>query len=431
MKSPSDTPPPAAASRLPYSGKRLFYGWVIVGVGFISQLIQGLVAQGFASYLDLLKADFHWTSAQLAAPRSVTTVENAALGPLTGWLVDRFGPRKVVAVGVVLVGIGFVIFGLTTTMWLFYLANIVMALGTCLMGLFVMSVAVNNWFRRRRTIAQSVMLLGYSLAGVLGVPGLVFLQTKLGWQGSAFWTGIGVMAIGLPCTLLLRTRPEAHGLLPDGDRPGQAAAADGKDAPKVEYDFTVREALRTRSFWLLALGLAASNVGMGAVQVHIFLHLEQSAHLARETTALVVTISAVANIPFRLVGGYLGDRVNKSAVLGIATILMGASFLALAVAGSFQAALLYAIPYGIGWGIRTPVMNSMQADYFGRRALGKISGWLQLVSLPFAIAAPVIAGLMDDVQETYLWAFIMMAAITVVGAVLILLAARPRVPRTG
>ncbi len=415
----------SSVPRLPSSGRKPFYGWVIVFVGFISQAIQGLVVQGFSSYTDLLHNEFGWSKAVLAGPRSVTSVQNSILGPVAGWLIDRFGPRRVVAVGVVITGIGLILLGITHSLWMYYLANIVMALGLSLEGMMVMSVAVNNWFRRRGTIAQSLMLLGYSLAGVVGLPALVFMQASMGWRGAATWTGIGVIAIGLPCSLLLRTRPEMYGLLPDGDKPGASEERKGVRID-TEHHFTLAEALRTRAFWFLALSWAVCMLGTGVVQVHIFLQLEQDVGLARTTVAVVWSIASFSNIPARLAGGFLGDRVPKNLTLGFSIALMGASIVALAAAKSFTASLLFAVPYGIGWGISTPVMNSIQGEYFGRLSQGVIRGWLQLVGLPFAIAGPVLVGYMADRQGTYRLAFTLLAAVILAGSVLAFLATRPK-----
>jgi MFS family permease len=415
------------ARTLPYAGKRPFYGWVIVFVGFISQTIQGLVVQGFASYADLLHTEFGWSRATLAGPRSVTSVENSMLGPLAGFLMDRFGPRRVVAVGVAITGLGLVMLGSTRSLWVYYLCNIIMALGLSLGGMMVMSVAVNSWFRRRATLAQSLMLLGYSLAGVLGVPLLVLMQRSVGWRETAVWSGIAVIAVGLPCSLLLRTKPESYGLLPDGDMPGTAANAGG-GKPAVEHDLTVKQAMRTRAFWLLGFGWAACMLATGVVQVHIFLQLEQDVGLQRTAAALVWSIASFCNIPSRLAGGFLGDRVPRRIALGISIALMGGSIFALAVASSLSAALLFAIPYGIGWGISTPVINAMQGEYFGRRAQGTIRGWMQMVGLPFSIAGPVLVGYMADRQGTYQWALTGMAIAILLGAGVAFFTTRPRPP---
>jgi MFS family permease len=421
----------ARIPRLPYSGRKPFYGWIIVFVGFITQIVQGLVTQGFSTYADLLHNEFGWSKAVLAGPRSVTSIQNSVLGPVAGFLIDRFGPRFVVGAGIAITGLGLILLGTTYSLWMYYLSNIVMALGLSLEGMMVMSVAVNNWFRRRGTLAQSVMLLGFSLAGVVGVPWLVSMQTSMGWHRTAFWTGAAVIAVGLPCSTLLRTRPETYGLLPDGDRPSASEQSGGGLRVDVESDFTLAQAIRTRAFWLLAFGWAVCMLGIGVVQVHLFLQLGEDVGLERTAAAVIWSIASFSNIPSRLVGGILGDKLPKNLTLGMSIALMGGSVFALAVATSFRMALLFAVPYGIGWGISTPVMNSIQGEYFGRRSQGVIRGWLQMVGLPFSIAAPVLAGYMADRQGTYRWTFIVMSVIMLAGAAITLLATRPRLPEKG
>ena len=416
------------APRLPYSGRKPFYGWVIVFVGFVSQLIQGLMTQGFATYTDLLHTEFGWSRASLAGPRSVTSVENSLLGPVAGFLVDRFGPRMVVGVGVVITGAGLVLLGAVHSLWMYYFSNIVIALGLSLAGMMVVSVAVNNWFRRRATLAQSLMLLGYPLAGMVGVPALVLMQGALGWRAAAIWTGVAVVAVGLPCSTLLRSHPEKFGLLPDGDKPETSGQQSGFRS-NLDHDFTLGQAVRTRAFWLIALGWAVCMLATGVVQVHIFLQLEGDVGLARTAVALVWSIASFSNLPSRLLGGILGDRLPKNLILGMSIVLMGGSVFALAVAESFLAAVLFAVPYGIGWGISTPVMNAIQGEYFGRKSQGTIRGWVQVVGLPFAIAGPVVVGLMADSQGSYRWAFIGLSATILAGAALAFLATRPQVPR--
>ena len=119
---------------IPWIGRRVFYGWVIVAVGIITQFLQGIAIQGFSSYLGPLQRDFGWSRAVLAGPRSVTQVQNSVLGPIEGFLIDKFGPRSIVTIGVIILGLGFILFGLTHSLWLYYLASIVIALGTGFQG---------------------------------------------------------------------------------------------------------------------------------------------------------------------------------------------------------------------------------------------------------------------------------------------------------
>ena len=420
---------PLKVPQYPWIGKRPFYGWVIVAVGMVTQFFQGIVSQGFATYLVPLQQDFGWSKAVLAAPRAVTQVENSILGPLEGFLMDRFGPRRMVAIGVFIMGLGLILFGLTQSLWMYYLSNIIIALGTGFQGLLIMSVAVNHWFRRKRTIAQSVMLLGFSMAGVVGVPALVFTQTSMGWQTSAIGSGLIIWAIGFPCSMLLRTRPEPYGLQPDGNIPDTPTLTVDREQPAVvEYDFTLREAIRTRAFWLLAIGWAIGNLGIGAAQIHLFLHLEEGVGLSRTTAGLVWTVASLSNIPSRLAGGFFGDRMPKNLVAAFSMVLTAVSVFVLGVATSAQMAFVYAVLYGIGWGIRTPVMNAMQGEYFGLKSQGVIRGWLQSLSILITIAAPVLAGYMADIQGNYRMTFIVMSFVMLAGAVLVFLATPPKPP---
>ncbi|HAL46239.1 MAG TPA: hypothetical protein DCP37_00625 [Dehalococcoidia bacterium] len=416
--------------RIPWIGDKLFYGWVVVFVGAATQFLQGTINQGFTTYLGPLQRDFGWSRAVLAGPRSITSVQNSIFGPVEGYLMDRFGPRIMSVTGVFIMGLGLILFGLTNSLWMYYLANVVIALGTGFYGMLVMSVAVNNWFRRRRTIAQSLMLLGWSMAGVVGVPAVVLVQAAFGWEVSAIGSGLIIWAVGIPTSMLLRTKPEPYGLLPDGDsKTADATVAAGRNPVDTEHDFTLREAVRTRTFWFISVGSAIGNLGMGTAQVHLFLHLEQGVGLERTTAALVWTVASLANMPARLIAGFLGDRLPKNHLMGFAITMMAISVLVLGVATTARMAFVYSVLYGIGWGVRTPVMNAMQGEYFGRTSLGVISGWLQSLSLPLTIAAPVLAGYVADVQDSYRTTFIVVAILMMAGAALMFMAVRPAPPK--
>ena len=158
------------------------------------------------------------------------------------------------------------------------------------------------------------------LAGLVGVPALVVMQNSFGWGASAIWSGVFIWVTGIPATMLLRTRPEPYGLLPDGAVAGvTAAGACQQDTPSTAWNMTSasREALHTRAFWMLAIGWAIGNLGMGAGQTHLYLHLERGdAALTHTVAGYVWATASLANIPSRLIGGFLGDRLPKNAHAG-------------------------------------------------------------------------------------------------------------------
>ncbi|MBI2852023.1 MAG: MFS transporter, partial [Chloroflexi bacterium] len=197
-----------------------------------------------------------------------------------------------------------------------------------------------------------------------------------------------------------------------------------------EHEFTLAQAIRTRSFWILAVTWAIGNLGLFGVQVHLFLHLDQGVHLSRTTAAWVWTVASLSNIPARLVGGFFGDRFPKAAMLGASMAFMAVSIYLLAVANSVEMTFAYAVVFGIGWGMRTPIVNAIQGEYYGGKSQGIIRGWLQSLSMPISVVAPVLIGYMADRQGSYTTAFIGTAAVMLAGSVLVLFASPPRLPVT-
>lgn len=392
-------------------------------------LMQGVTGLGFATYLSPLQREFGWSRALIAGSRSLMQAENAVLGPLEGFLMDKLGPRVMVVIGSLIMGLGFVMFSFVHSVWTYYLSNIMIALGSGFLGGLVMSVAINHWFRRKRSSAQGWYMSAGAMGGVVGVPAIVFIQTSMGWRESAILTGLFVWAVCLPLSMLLRRSPEPYGLLPDGDNPVASQSVGTLRRPAdEEYDFTLRQALRTRAFWLLSIGQAMFSLGYAALQVHILLYLEEGVGLARTTAAFVWSVSNMTSFFSRLAGGFLGDRLPKNGLVGIAGIMVAIATFVLVFTHSLTMALIFAVLHGAGHGARSPVMNAIQGEYFGRKNQGMIRGWLSLVSLPLTVGAPVVVGYLADLQGTYRPAFSVMAVSVVVGALLMFLATRPKRP---
>jgi MFS family permease len=424
----------AAYEKVPWfpwlgKGKRPYYGWVIVAAAAVENFFTGVVNQGFSTYLSPLQQEFGWSRALLAGPRSVTQIEGAILGPVEGVLVDKFGPRIVIGVGSFLIGLGLILFGMVESLWQYYAASLLIALGNGLAGLLVMSVAINHWFRRRRTIAQSAFLLGYAAAGIVAIPVLVWAQTDFGWRTAAIASGLCVWSFGIPAAMAFRRSPEPYGLQPDGDNSGEALPlSDGRARRAATFSFTFRQAARTPTFWVIAIGNGINGLATSAMMIHLFLHLEDGVGLSRATAALVWTVASLINIPSRLLAGFLGDRLPKHLLLSGCAALMGLSLLTLGLASSLPTALLFAVLYGVGWGARTPVLNAIHGEYWGLASLGKIAGTIHSLAVPLAVIGPVLAGVLADFRGDYRLVFIGMSMGCLIGAGLVLMARPPRPP---
>lgn len=406
--------------------RHFFYGWLIVGLCFIAQMMTSVSMQGLSTYVAPLQQQFGWTLSQTAAGRSFQQADTF-LGPLTGWLVDRFGPRALMSAGIVLYAISFALFSAMDTLWHYYVACLLMAIANSLVGLLIVSYTLNNWFRRRRTTAMGLAVMGLAAAGIVFLPALVWVQGLYGWRDAALATAVLMLVLGLPIMLLMRNTPERCGLLPDGDSPEDFARSLQSGLGGGLVNFTARQALRTRAFWLLTIGNSLAQMALSAMVVHQFPYLE--ALLTRETAALLLAVLNVFNLLGRLVGGILGDMFRKHVIMALNMVAATAALLLLVNADGLPFLLVYAALFGSSWGVRTAVANSLQGDYFGRASFGKIAGLAQTLAAPTAILSPILFGLIVDATGTYRPALTTLAVLTAVACVLFFAATRPPAPK--
>src|SRR5213078_4737290 len=165
--------------------KRIFYGWYMVAAGCGLQFLQSsLLMQSFGAYVAVLRDDRGWSKTALSGAAALHQMEAAILGPVLGWIIDRFGPQGLIRVGVVVFGAGFMLFSQVETLLEFYGAFIVMAIGSSFCGFFPVNVALIHWFER--------------------------------WRARAFASGVAYILVGLPLAWIIRRRPEDHGETIDG-----------------------------------------------------------------------------------------------------------------------------------------------------------------------------------------------------------------------
>ena len=416
-------------------GQRLFYGWWIVAGGFLIQALNGgLLFHAFSAYVLPLQAAFGWNRTQATAAFAMARAESGILGPVQGWLIDRYGPRAVMRVGIVLFGLGFILFSRMDSLLTFYGSFAVLALGSSLGGFMPIATTVANWFVRRRSAALGVMLSGMGLGGLM-IPGLVWFLSRYGWRATALMSGILVLVIGLPATQLMRRRPEDHGLLPDGQVP---MAAEGESASgqrqsgsvAAEPSFTTRQALRTPAFWLLALVHGSALLIVSSVLVHQIPHMVEGIGLSQEEAASIVAMLVAITMSGQLVGGYLGDRLNKRFCIFGAMWLHAAGMVIFTYATSAVGAMAFTVLHGIAWGTRGTLINAIRADYFGRSSYATIMGFNSLLVMMGMMIGPVFSALIRDLTGDYRMAFLVLAAIAAASSVAALVARPPVAPST-
>ena len=330
------------------TGRRVFYGWRIVGAGFgLEVLIGALLFHAYGAYVVLMREEFGWSRTLFSAVFAMARAESAVLGPVQGWLTDRFGPRALMRVGMTIFGLGFVLFSRIDSPLEFFGAFFLVAVGAGLGGYVPIAVAIVNWFKRRRALALGLASSGSAVGGLL-TPVVVASLTTLGWRGTALLSGVLVLVVGLLAAQVFRHRPEHYGEYPDGLPPGDTGPSSPSNGSVVaSVDFTPREAMRTAAFWLVSLGHGAALLVVSAVIVHMVTHVTERLGYSLAQAASVVALLTVAQIGGHLGGGWAGDRASKRVIAAGCMVGHAVALLLLAWASAYWMVIAFAGLHGL------------------------------------------------------------------------------------
>lgn len=413
--------PSMPRSRLPF-----FYGWwVVAAAATIVFMTGGIIFYGFSALINPMAAETGWSRAALGGGYSVRSEVGGIAAPLVGIAVDRLGPRRILLSGVCIVALGLVLLSRIHSLWQFYVAMTVLAIGTSACGGNMGWVAAANWFRRQRARAMSVITVGAGLSGII-VPVFAWLIARFGWREALLISAGGMLAVGIPMTLVVRDRPESYGLLPDGDPSGPASPT----APAVHPERTVStgQALRSRAFWAIAIAAALGNLTGSAVMVHVIPALI-NVGISQELTVLAATGVPVLSLGGRVAMGWIADFVDKRYVLAIAFLLQAVGVLLFAGITAAWMIVPFLLIYTTGFGGAIPVRPALQAEVFGISAFGAIQGLLLAISTLGAVVGPLAVGHAFDVTGSYQGAFLALGLISLLSVPLMFLVPAVRSPR--
>jgi MFS family permease len=389
----------------------LFYGWrMVAAAGALRVLGAGLHSFGFTVFFLPLSQDLKLSRTSTSLAFSLARAEGAIEGPIVGHLLDRYGPKPIMLVAVLLMGVGYLLLSQVdgyATFLIVYLGVISLAHA----GGFMHSpmVLINTWFIRHRARAITISSAAFGLGGVLVAPVLSIIVQTWGWRWGAFVAGLLFLVIGIPLCLTIRRSPESMGLLPDGAEPASAAPA--REGPgqtiKAEVDVTVAEALRSFAFWGSVLAAGIRNGSYHAIAVH-FVPLMVWKGLSQPQAALLLSVYAFLGMALTLILGWFADKANKPRMAAVILFAAaGAMFLPI-VDGSLWSLSLFTIffaavetTFPLGWAV--------VGDLFGRKHYARIRGYMTLFYTWGGVLGPVIAGAIFDRWQTYeplLWGLV-------------------------
>lgn len=376
----------------------------MIAVGSVLRVLGGgIYFYGFSVFFLPLSRDLGLSRAATSLVFSLARAQGAFEGPVAGYFMDRFGPRPLMILAIVMSGCGHMLLSGVHS----YFALLVVYMGVVSLSFHAgfmdapMLIA-NTWFIRKRTMAMAIISGSVGIGGFIFTPLLSAAVHALGWRQAAFGCGVVLILAGLPLALLVRRSPESMGLRPDGDPPAEAP----RDAParvdsplREEVNFTLAAALRTAPFWLLTLATAIRVVILSAVNVH-YVPIMVWHGISEQRAAFFLATQAIMALPSHLVFGWIGDRLDKPKLMAGCMLLGMLSVVLFLYVGGESGVLLF-IPLFSVVESTFPVNWSTVGEFFGRKNFAKIRGTMSFIQTWGSVVGPVIAGAIYDATNSY------------------------------
>lgn len=398
---------------MPYRIRKpnIFYGWWIVfSAGIVQWYSSAVFWRGFPPFFDAILSTFGWSSGATGAAVSIQRSESGLISPFVGTVIKKFGPKRVMAFGILLTGASFIWMSRMQSLWEFYCAITILTLGMSFGTFIIFLAVVGNWFQKNRGKAISVLMSGAGLGGIT-IPLIVLGIEEFGWRNMIFSVGIGFWVLGLPTSLILRGDPEDYGQYPDGEKRNNEQTSDNK-LDSRDSGFSVKEALRNGNFWKLAL---AAGISQAVFTSNLF-HLTSFKEFGLTTAfaATIIGLSWWGDILGRIVVGFITDKYDRKFLLTISFSLLTLGILGVSIIGSESefilfnrnlGIILFIIFFGLGFGSSVPLRLTLAADYFGRKNYGSMVGILNTVGAVFGTLSPLLVGLTKDITGDYIYAY--------------------------
>ncbi len=403
---PSGTPGPSHRSH-----PTVYYGWIIVAVGFVTLGAAFGVWYSFSVFLLAIIKEFGWSRAAASSIFSIFVFSQAVMNLLTGHLQDRFGPRIVIPAGAIILALALGFTSRANSLTYYAVTyGLFAGIGVSLIGFASHAAFIPKWFEKQRGLAVGIAMSGIGLGMLLIIPAVEMAISRFGWRTTYMGlAGFILLLVGPLNLLFARRNPAALGLRPDGDIPGREPVAKTNsrrikviDTAWAQNDWTIAKALGTSRFWFLAfafffLAFAYQGTLLHAVSAMVDQGLES------ETAAYFFGILGVAGSFGKIVLGYLSDIYGRERINTLGVVLASTGILCLANSGIAPniLPLLFALFFGLGYGAAAPLLPSLCADIFQGNSFGLIFATIAVGGGTGGALGPLLAGHLYDMSGSY------------------------------
>lgn len=401
----------------------MYYGWWIVIAGGVNlAFISGILVWSRSAFFDPVASEFGWNGATTSLAMSLPLITSFFMPVITGFMLDRYGSKSVLIGGVILSGSGLILTGIADSFLTFVIYMGIAQAGMSVSMVLPATTAIMKWFNKKRGKAIAIAWTGSGIGGWAFPPFFVWLISNNDWRFAMVFGGISTLIVCIPMALLLRSKPEDYGYLPDGIKMDDES--DAKNGGQARHftssqGFTTKEALKTKTFWLISLIWAFLLMSFGALGVHQIPYFEHELGASAQTGAFLISIASLIAMFSRWAFGYLADIIDMRLLLSAIGVICSISFFVLAGLSMIDNPTweIWAFPilYGIGYGGMMPVNFAFLGSRFGSKNIGSIQGLQGIGSMVSNTTIPIIIGFILDATGSRASAFAFIAfALTLV-----------------
>lgn len=366
--------------------------------------IVGLALYGLPFYYDYMVKEFGWSRTQVTSGNALSKL---VVGPLfgffAGWVIDKFGPRRLMLVGILMAGVALIGLGNMSALWMFYFFYLFNALGYVCAGPLPNQVLLTRWFDKSRGKAMGFAYLGIGIGGMVVFQLSHFLVSRFGWRLSLSILGLLIIVIAFPLAYFVKESPQAV----------LEKQQSGKSAPTAPIGW----AFKSRTFYLLAIGSMCSIGAVGGTNQHLKLFLKLDLQYTDQQVANVASLVLASSLVGRLLMGWLADRYAKKFVMILIYLLVAAGIPLLFFANIPGVVYLFAIIFGIGLGGDYMIIPLMAAELFGVRVMGRLMGVVLTADGVAEAVVPMLVGNLRDRTTSYAVGFGVLITLALLGAV--------------